>query len=84
MMGDQDKAFEYFNKALESNQSYGNVLGTATQLNNLGGISEDQGDLPRALEFYQKSLSILEEYQSYSRIFYVYGSIGKVYMRQQK
>lgn len=84
IMGDPDKAFEYFQKALNINRSFGNELGTATQLNNIGGIYQRKGNLPRALEHYQEALDILETYQSYSRIFYVYGSIGMIYTRQKK
>ncbi|MBL4657816.1 MAG: tetratricopeptide repeat protein, partial [Flavobacteriales bacterium] len=69
------KALEFYHKSLKIREEIGEKSGIATSLNNIGYIYRNQGDpscvgskeeclragIPKALEFYHKSLKILEE-----------------------
>jgi hypothetical protein len=54
----------------------------ASALNNFGLIFHDQGDIPKALEFYHKSLKIQEEIMDKKGIAYSLNNIGLVYDEQ--
>ena len=66
--------------APESKQVFLNALGRA--LNNIGYISDNQGDVQKALEYYHKSLRIQEEIDNKYGIAMGLNNIGSVYNNQ--
>ena len=61
-MGDHEKALEYsltsFFIKLDKLDSGENDPDTAVSYNNIGNLYQDKGDLEKALECYNKSLSV--------------------------
>lgn len=73
------KASEYYQKALIINEQLGNKVGIAYCLNNIGEAHAQLGDYPRALEYYQQSLSLLEEADHHDQLIPL-ENIGDVYL----
>jgi len=60
----------------------GDKKGIANSLNNIGAIYNDQGNYPRALEYYIKGLAIREESGDKNGIAVSLSNIGKIYSDQ--
>ena len=51
----------YYRKSLKIREEIGYKEGIAYSLNNIGGLYENQGDIPKSLGYYHKSLKIFKE-----------------------
>ncbi|MDP3147436.1 MAG: tetratricopeptide repeat protein, partial [Bacteroidota bacterium] len=90
------KALEYYSKSLKIQEEIGDKEGIATSLNNIGFIYKIQGDpsitsskedalragIPKALEYYSKSLKIYEEIGDKEGIATSLNNIGFIYNSQ--
>ena len=56
--------------------------GFSETLNNIGLIYKNQGDIPKALEYFHKSLKIREEIKDKLGIAYSLNNIGIIYNNQ--
>ncbi|MES2512916.1 MAG: tetratricopeptide repeat protein [Bacteroidota bacterium] len=54
----------------------------ASALNNIGFLAQNQGDIPKALTYYLKSLTIEEEIKNKKGIAYSLNNIGSIYKDQ--
>jgi len=85
---DKYQFFQYdlIQEALKSNPSKSNNkslnISMASALNNIGLIYQDQGDIPKALEYYHKSLKIQEEIGNKEGIANGINNIGFAYVNQ--
>jgi CHAT domain-containing protein/Tfp pilus assembly protein PilF len=79
VLGQKQKALEYYEKALPIHKAMGNRPGEATTLNNIGLVYDDLGQKQRALEFYQKALPIRKEVGDRAGEATTLNNIGAVY-----
>lgn len=77
--GDFEKAKKSHLEAYLLYQKTNNISGLASQLGNLGVISEFTGELPEAIGFYQEALRMYEKTQEYHNISFLHNNIGIVY-----
>ncbi len=103
LQGNYPKALEYFQKSLKIKEELGKrsedpdeigraKKGMSSSYNNIGLIHWNQGNYPKALEYYQKSLKIFEELGTSSDealaksgrkgMSYCYGNIGIIHYEQ--
>ncbi|MDO8999709.1 MAG: tetratricopeptide repeat protein, partial [Bacteroidota bacterium] len=94
--GDIPTTLEYYSKSLKIREEIGDKEGIATSLNNIGFIYSIQGDpsitsskedalragIPKALEYYSKSLKIYEEIGDKEGIATSLNNIGFIYNSQ--
>lgn len=95
--GNLPKALEYYGKSLKIREEIGDKQGMAFSLNNIGVIYDSQGDpsitsskedaikagIPKALEYYGRSLKIGEEIGDKEGIALSLNNIGGIYMKQK-
>jgi tetratricopeptide (TPR) repeat protein len=63
-------------------EELGDKQGISTALNNIGSVYQDRGEWARALEYYEKSLSLAEELGSKEGISNVLGNIGEINIKK--
>ena len=94
--GNYPRALEYYSKALaiqekvlgldhpDTVRSCNNIIKIATFYNNIGETYYNQGDYPKALEYYSKALAIQEKVLGldHPNIATLYNNIGGVYFDQ--
>tara|TARA_B100000809_G_C14901342_1_gene446375 strand:- start:534 stop:701 length:168 start_codon:yes stop_codon:yes gene_type:complete len=51
-------ALDYCSKSLKIREEIGGKRGIANYLNNVGIIYKNQGDIPKAIDYYHRSLKI--------------------------
>ena len=92
------KALKYFGESLQLREEVGDNLGTANTLNNIGSIYKRKGDpsvttskedalragIPKALEYYNKCLQLLEEIGDKQGIASSLNNIGNTYLTQHQ
>ncbi len=79
-----DLAIERFTRSLKIEQEVDNKLGLAINYHNIGYAKEGLGALDVALDYYQKSLFYNTEINSDLGKVICNGSIGKLYIKQNK
>lgn len=84
LLGEKDKALDFYNQALPILQDTKDSVGTATTLNNIGLVHDSLGDKQKALNYYNRALPILRtagdtrvEAYTLTNIGLVYDSIGE-------
>lgn len=77
--GDQQKAIELFNEALNINTGAGNIKGQINNYGNLGLTYYNMGQPEKALENHLEALTLSEQINSKINISTVAGNIGLVY-----
>jgi tetratricopeptide (TPR) repeat protein len=82
ILGQTDKAREFFEKALEIYENSGYRDGVASALNNLGSFYRRVSDYKKALEFYLKALEIEKKIGRKSGTAIALENIGRVYASQ--
>ena len=96
-LGNISKALEYYRKSLKIREEIGDKSGIATSLNNIGFIYKNQGDpsvtssrenalragIPRALEYYEKSLKLRKEIGDKRGVANSLSNIGAIYFEQK-
>lgn len=82
VQGDFNRAFDYFNEALNLSEEIGDKYNMVTMLNNIGSVSERFGDISRALENYHRSLLICEEIGHRKGMPSLLNNIGLINMKQ--
>lgn len=80
--GEYDRARETFDQALQTAQQAGHGWWTGYVLAGLGDIDRDTGQLPEALNYYQKSLSLLDEKQEGFLAVYIRAAQAEVHAAQ--
>jgi tetratricopeptide (TPR) repeat protein len=83
VLGRTDEALDCGKKALELSEKIGWKRGQARAYNNIGVVYANQGDYPRALSHYLRSLSLAETLKDPKVLASVYGNMGNLYMRQE-
>lgn len=76
------KASEYYHRALKIQESIGDKLGIANNLNNIGFGLVTIGNIDKALNYYHRSLKILEEIKDKQGFAYLLNNIGHLYENQ--
>jgi CHAT domain-containing protein len=79
LLGEKQKALEYYALALPLCRSTGNKLGEGLALNNSGGVYDDLGDRQKALESYALALPIFRELRNRQGEAFTYNNIGRAY-----
>jgi serine phosphatase RsbU (regulator of sigma subunit) len=79
LIGDIQKALEYYNLSFIEYEKLNEKQGLAYCLNNMGVIYDSYGDLPRALDAYQKSLTFQDEINDLEGIANSLNNIGAIY-----
>ena len=93
LKGDFPKTLDYYFKALKTDEELfnsssnggrreGAKIGIAKRLSNIGIVYDDQGDYPKALDYYFKALKMAEELENKNGIAINLGNIGIVYRKQ--
>jgi tetratricopeptide (TPR) repeat protein len=84
LIGEREKALDYYKQALTIMRQVGDRLGEATTLNNIGSVYDDLGDKQKALEHYNLALPISREFRdriveaaTLNNIGLVYSSLGE-------
>lgn len=77
IQGNNLPAIEYFKKSIEMSRNRG-----AVQFYNLGNVYKGQGDFTRAMNAYQKALSLCQEYRSDECTAQVSVNVGDLYNTQ--
>jgi tetratricopeptide (TPR) repeat protein len=84
MLGDQLKALEDYQKALEiyTTSSLADDRSVATSYNNIAGVHSNRGDQHKALDNYRKSLAIYKKLlpSNHADLAGAYNNIGNVYL----
>ncbi len=86
IMGETQKAEEYFNNSLKVLDSFSNSLSMYNKaiLNaNVGNLFKDKGDLAKALDYQLKAMVIFERMDSTIDLSNVFANIGDVYFAQK-
>jgi CHAT domain-containing protein/Tfp pilus assembly protein PilF len=78
VLGQKQKALEYYEKALPILREVGNRSGEAATLNNIGRVYDALDQKQKALEYYEKSLPILREVGDRSGEATILNNIGAV------
>jgi len=71
-----------YSKGIEPDLKDTLIKQKASSLNNIGFIYNNQGDIPKALEYFNKSLNILEEIGDKKGMAYSFNNIGAIYKNQ--
>jgi two-component sensor histidine kinase/Tfp pilus assembly protein PilF len=74
--------YELIKKLLKTNKTKALKKSLANSLNNIGTIYNDQGDIPKAVEYYHKSFKIQEEIGDKEGIATSLNNIGYIYHNQ--
>jgi CHAT domain-containing protein/Tfp pilus assembly protein PilF len=84
LLGEKDKALDFYNQALPILQGTKDSVGIATTLNNIGLVHDSLGDKQKALDYYNRALPILRaagdtrvEAYTLTNIGLVYDSVGE-------
>lgn len=80
--GKWDLAQEKFRQALKYNRLIDHRAGIASNLANLGAISQEQGDLQQALTYFQEALEIQQEMGDPAGFSEVLNNLGTLYQAQ--
>lgn len=78
-----EEAHELLKSALRIHISLSNYHEIVRCLNELGGLSVEKGDLDKAKEFYEQSLTIIEELKDESYSGYTYNQLAHVYFLEK-
>jgi len=74
-----DKAIEYYKKAVKEYDAVGDLDGLASVYNNLGLAYDDKSDYSGAINYHSKSLKIREEANDRAGLASCYNNLGNVY-----
>ncbi|MDQ0595686.1 tetratricopeptide (TPR) repeat protein [Streptomyces canus] len=77
--GDLEGALHAINESLEIHESVGDVLGEGRALNQRGLIYTDLGEFERASNSFEKSLSVLFQFDGLIDLGYAYANLGRLY-----
>jgi len=80
-MGNDNKALEFYEKALEKRDETGYKTNLGILLNNIGWIYFREGKLDKALEYFYKALDVNEEDEDDRGVGASQSNIGSVYRR---
>ncbi|HCI78641.1 MAG TPA: hypothetical protein DHW02_03005 [Ktedonobacter sp.] len=78
-LGNQQKALDYYNQALTTRRSTGDIGGEGIALNNLGHVYADLGDKQQALEYYKNALITIRKVKDRESEGAALNNIGCVY-----
>ncbi len=78
------KAEEYMHQAIEQSKAIGFPAGVALGTANLGVVWYYKGDYPKALEYYQTSVSMFEQHNDLKNMAKYLNNIGVLYKRQSE
>ena len=84
IQGRNDKALDYYLRALEAGQSVIGNQGLAGLYSNIGSIYNDKGNHNKALYYHSQALELHEEVGEKKGIAIVLNNIGKAYKDQNK
>lgn len=82
IMGNLTLSMEFAQKSLAANQEMGNKMGISECLIVIGGIYDEQGNPPRALQQYKNALTIDEEIGNKEGMAMSLNNIGNIYSFQ--
>jgi tetratricopeptide (TPR) repeat protein len=82
--GINDRALDYFLKALVIREEMKDTIQIANAYNNIASIYSDQKNYEKSLEFHFKALFLLENVHNQTDIADAYNYIGNVYVHQKK
>ena len=74
--GNYKTALEYFSKALDISNEYGNNKSIMTCYNNMGCVYREMNELDRAKEYFHRSLNICKEIKDLRGMSLCYGNLG--------
>jgi CHAT domain-containing protein len=80
MLGEKDKALEYYEQELGPLRRAGDRLLEGSTLSNIAVLYDDQGDRQKALEYLNQALKILEPIGDAHSLSNLYGNFGVVYL----
>jgi tetratricopeptide (TPR) repeat protein len=79
LLGQHEKALEYFRDALALAEELGRKSDIATYLNNIAIVYGDRGQYTKALEYYEQALALAEELGKKDQIAILSNNIGMIY-----
>lgn len=82
IMGDYDKAMEYYQKCLEIHKKNKNNSGISTSLHNIGMVYDEKGDFEKAIDYYTQSLKIKEMIGDDDEISSTLNNLALIYQNQ--
>lgn len=81
--GDRIRAYDYYEKALETSIVQSDSVQIAYSNNNLGRLFFEQGVVSRAFDYFVRSMAIFEAIKDSSGLAYTYQSLANLYQVQR-
>ena len=82
--GNNTKAIDFFNKAIEKYQSLSNKKGLAGSYTNIGVVLYSNKEYKKAINSYKHAIKLFKELNEYKYLATIYYNIGLIYQQTQK
>lgn len=78
--GNMENAIQVFKKSIKSFHDMGEFIDSTKPINNIANIYSQRGELDRAMEYYEKGLSIVDKYDILNLKLVFLNNIGSIYL----